>query len=265
MDKKRKKKKKVHFWQDAPPTPPLQSSTLTGRRGLMWGDSLVKQAPCKSMFSGFKHQEETSESSCFLTTGSSGSSHWDPAPAWASRPWKGRNKPPPERFLCSQSYPSGSGEGRTFQATGAGECVFLKQDAPNTSEPRASRIIETLGTNGRRGWSGGGGERGPFSCHCWKSSSCGFGETHSPVFGFGPEWGGMGKCSVPSTFGVGRQLMAQPGESGEEFLNTCDFKTWSFAARHPEAPASSACCEFVYLQISWLSTATGTSTEILNK
>ena len=61
---------------------------------------------------------------------------------------------------------------------------------------------------------------------------------------------GWGKCSVPSTFGLGRRLMAQPGESGTEFLITCDFKMWSFAAGHPGAPASSACYEFVHLQIS---------------
>ena len=110
------KKEKVYFWKDAPRPHPAstQSSTLTGRTGPVWGDSPVKQALCKSTFRDFKHQEETSSSSCFLTTGSSDSSHWDPAPPWASRPWKGRNKPPPERFLCSQSYPSGSGEGKNL-------------------------------------------------------------------------------------------------------------------------------------------------------
>ena len=93
------------------------------------------------------------------------------------------------------------------------------------------------------------------------------------MFGLGPErgrgvlaWGGeRGKCSVPSTFGVGKGQTAQLGASGKEFLNTCYLKTCGFALRHPEAPASSAGCEFVHQQISRLSKATGTPTEILNK
>lgn len=62
--------------------------------------------------------------------------------------------------------------------------------------------------------------------------------------------GGRGKCSVPSTSGVGKGQTAQIGASGKEFLNTCYFRTCGFAPRHPEAPASNACREFVHQQIS---------------
>lgn len=59
------------------------------------------------------------------------------------------------------------------------------------------------------GWRGREWET--FSCHCWKSSCCGFGETNSPVLCLGPEvgerrrgsaaWGGG--CTL-SAFGLAR-------------------------------------------------------------
>ena len=85
------------------------------------------------------------------------------------------------------------------------------------------------------------GSEKTFSCHCWKSSRGGFGETNSLVFHLRSEVGeGRGICPVYSDFWVGKGHMTWFGALGKEFLNTYYFKTCSFASRHPEALASCA-------------------------